>query len=134
MCGLCDASDDLMEPYDEMQLNKLLAAYELVRSADLEYETVKELQGKARVFRSWLNAESYWKNDVQRWLQAEKQWQAHRELVDNDPAYKAAEQGWLAMRELTVNLDGRPSFDQLSPILQTRYAAFAKAVLDQQEN
>lgn len=134
MCGQCDASDDLMEPYDEWQLNKLIDAYELVRNSELEYETAKELQGRAREFRSWMNAKNYWEGDVRRWLQAEKQWHAYQELRDNDPAYKAAEQGWLAMRELTVNLDGRPSFDQLSPILQTRYAAFAKAVLDQQEN
>ncbi|WP_236746154.1 hypothetical protein [Mycobacteroides abscessus] len=123
-----------MEPHDEWQLNKLVAAYELVRDSQLEYEAAKELQGRVRQLRSWVNAEYAWKKGTERWLKAEKQWQAHRELMDNDPAYKAAEQGWLAMRELTVNLDGRPSFDQLSPILQTRYAAFAKAVLDQQEN
>lgn len=134
MCGQCDASDDLMEPYDEWHLNKLVAAYELVHNSKLDYETAKELRGRAWEFRSWLSAEYNWNRAVERWLQAEKQWQAHRELMDNDPAYKAAEQGWLAMRELTVNLDGRPSFDQLSPILQTRYAAFAKAVLDHQEN
>ncbi len=134
MCGQCDALDDLMEPHDEWQLNKLVAAYELVRDSQLEYEAAKELQGRVRQLRSWVNAEYAWKKGTERWLQAEKQWQAHRELMDNDPAYKAAEQGWLAMRELTVKLDGKPSFDQLSPILQTRYAAFAKAVLDQQEN
>lgn len=134
MCGQCDALDDLMEPYDEWRLEGLVNAYEKVETAPVDYETAKRLLGHARELRSWFNAESYWRNNIFRWLEAEKQWQIHQDLVNNDPVYKAAERGWMAMRELSPRLDGVETFAQLGTLLMNRYAVFAKAVLDQQEN
>ncbi|WP_236738613.1 hypothetical protein [Mycobacteroides abscessus] len=109
-------------------------AYEKVEAAPVDYETAKRLLGHARELRSWLNAESSWRNNIFRWLEAEKQWQIHQDLINNDPAYKAAERGWLAMRDLSPRLDGVETFAQLGTLLMNRYAVFAKAVLDQQEN
>ncbi|SLD35104.1 hypothetical protein [Mycobacteroides abscessus] len=55
-------------------------------------------------------------------------------LLRDDPVWRAAEAGWRGMREISPRLDGVDNFTQLSDSIQTRYAAFAKAVLDQQEN
>ena len=134
MCGQCDPSDDLMEPYDEWQLNRLVDAYELVHNSELEYETAKDLLGHARELRAWLNAERSHNNRILLWLEAQAQWRIHQELVNNDPVYKAAERGWMAMRELSPRLDGVGTFAQLGTLLMNRYAVFAKAVLEQPEN
>lgn len=134
MCSWCEASDDLMEPYDEWQLDTLVKAYELVEESPLDYKTAVLLQGHVRELRYWLNAENSWRNGILKWLEAEKQWQIHQELVNNDPVYSAAERGWLAMRELSPRLDGVETFAQLGTLLINRYAVFAKAVIDQKEN
>lgn len=114
---------------DHWRLRQLFEAHELVHRHGYTREQVSEMYEQAEQVDGWLCAEAAWKVNVERWLTAERAWKARQTLLDGDPAYAAAERGWLAMRAATPNLDGVPSFGALSEILQDRYALFAKAVL-----
>ncbi|OHU67422.1 hypothetical protein BKG87_22280 [Mycobacteroides chelonae] len=133
MSGSNKSPDGPIKPYDECRLEGLVNAYEKVNQSPIDYETAKDLLGRVRQLRYWLNAEKSHQNGILRWLEAEKQWQINQALVNSDEIYRAAAHGWDAMRELSPRLDGVATFGELGTLLMNRYAAFAKAVLDAEE-
>lgn len=107
------------------ELLRLVDSFERVDNATMSREDAEALLANADAILTWLHAEKSYRNQVQKWLEAEK---AHADL--GAPLYAAAKAGWDAMREQTENLDGVEHFSLLPPILRNRYATFAKAAID----
>lgn len=121
---------EMIKDLNVWQLRQLMEAHNTVRASGRSYEEVAALYVTANEVDTWLRAETNWTRNVERWLQAEKTFHLRKTLLDNDVAYKAAEKGWLAIRGLVPNLDGVNNFGALPPLLQDRYAVFARAVLN----
>jgi hypothetical protein len=111
------------------ELENLKTAFERVEASDKTYEQVTEELETAYEVSSWLLAEATYNQKVATWLQHEKRWHLTQHLIENNPAYRAAEAGWLRMKEFAPALDGVSRFGDLSPILQARYAVFAEAAI-----
>lgn len=118
---------------DVWKLQQIVAAYRTLEDADLSYEDAYARLEEHNRVAGWLRAENNYRDNVQNWLLAEKRWALTQQLVNDDPTYRAAARGWQAMREVCTHLDGTDDFAQLSPILRDRYALFARAVLESQE-
>ena len=96
-------------------------------------DRLTDLQQKldeAERLERWKDAELRYKNYVQSWLDAEKEWHDQQWKLAHQLEYRAAKAGWLRMRELSPRLDGAAEFEQLGHGLQNRYAQFARAVLE----
>lgn len=111
------------------ELRRLYEAHQMVAGYTFTADEVVDMYTKANEIERWLRAESAWKYNVETWLTKEKAWHVRKGLLAHDPAYAAAEKGWLAMRGINPNLDGVNTFFDLSEILQDRYALFAKAAM-----
>ncbi|AEK10113.1 hypothetical protein FDI14_gp048 [Mycobacterium phage SirDuracell] len=114
---------------DIYELVRLREMHREIQRSGLTLEEVEKLIEEGAELTSWLSAEWQWKHKVETWLQAERQWKIRAELLATG-WYVQAEKGWRAMRDLSPNLDGVPRFELLSPVVQDRYAEFARAVME----
>lgn len=116
----------------EHLLRDIVRAHEVLESAPISVEDARQELDEIERVNSWLRAEDAYRFKVNRWLDAERDWETKRRndaIRFSDPAYAAARRGWRVLKTYVPRLEGVGNFDDLQPSLQFRYAAFAAAVL-----
>lgn len=114
---------------DYWQLKRIIQAYDSIAHCGISEEEARLRHEEYWQVERWLSAERVWQASIKNWLTAEGKWIAGQRLLRSD-AYIAGKRGWERVREYAPNLDGVDTFERLPDSLQFRYAAFAAAVLD----
>lgn len=126
-----------LDPYTErFAMRRIVEAHQTIRQAQVsEAVAIQRMEYLDRV-EKWLRAEDYYSLTVKKWLAAEKRWKEIGERAKNDPALRAAEAGWNAIRRECPTYDGSHihEFKQLPVALQERYAVFAAAAMNLASN
>lgn len=94
-----------------------------------ELEIINERLDVLRIERERLDAERWEQHRLQQ-IERQKAEEEAKRLWESDPVNKATEAGWKAMKKMVPSLDGVNEFTDLPEVLQYRYGAFARAVLN----